>query len=70
MSASAVMLAFNTLPMAHVGHWTWQLLILAPLLVIAIALLAAEVIERRGPGWDEREAQERAEDEVDEIVSG
>jgi hypothetical protein len=63
------MLELDRLPMAHLGHWIWQLLIFAPLLAIAIALVAAEVIERRGPGWDEREAEERAEDELDEILS-
>jgi hypothetical protein len=55
---------------AHVGHWIWQLLIMAPLLLLAVALLVAEIMDRRNPGKYERQAEEQAERELDEILSG
>ena len=54
---------------AHVGHWIWQLLYLAPLLLIAAALIASQIMERRNPGKYEREAEEQAERELDDILS-
>jgi hypothetical protein len=56
-------------PVAHVGHWIWQLLFLAPILVLAAALIVSQSMERRDPGKYEREAEERAERELDEILS-
>jgi hypothetical protein len=56
-------------PIAHVGHWIWQLMYLAPLLVIAAALIASQTMERRNSGKYEREAEERAERELDDILS-
>jgi hypothetical protein len=34
---------------AHVGHWIWELLVLAPLLLLALALLAACDVSGLGP---------------------
>jgi Flp pilus assembly protein TadB len=56
-------------PIAHVGHWIWQLLIMAPILVLAAALIVAQLRNRRQPGRYEREAEERAKRELDEILS-
>jgi len=54
---------------AHVGHWIWELLAMAPVLLLALALLVAELMDRRDPGSYRREAEERAERELDEILS-
>lgn len=54
---------------AHVGHWIWELLVMAPLLLLALALLAAELFDRRDPGRYRREAEERAKRELDDILS-
>jgi hypothetical protein len=54
---------------AHVGHWIWELLVMAPVLLLALALLAAELMHRRHPGRYAREEEERAERELDEILS-
>jgi Flp pilus assembly protein TadB len=54
---------------AHVGHWIWQLLFMAPILLLAAALLIAQLLDRRDPGRYEREAEEQAERELDEILS-
>jgi hypothetical protein len=58
----------GALPLAHVGHWIWQVLYLAPVLVIAAALIASQLMEWRKPGKYEREADERAERELDDIL--
>jgi hypothetical protein len=55
--------------LAHVGHWIWELLVMAPVLVLALALLVAELMDRRAPGRYRREAEEQAERELDEILS-
>lgn len=57
------------LPLAHIGHWIWQLLFLAPLLVLAAALIVSQILERRNPGKYERKAEERAERELDDILA-
>jgi len=54
---------------AHVGHWIWQLLFMAPILVLAAALIVAQLMERRNPGKYDREAEEQAERELDDILS-
>jgi hypothetical protein len=38
--------------LAHAGHWLPQLLYLAPLLVLVIAIVVARVRERRGRGGE------------------
>ena len=55
---------------AHVGHWIWNLLFMAPFLLFAVVLIVAEVKDRRNPGKYEREAEEQAERKLDEILSG
>jgi hypothetical protein len=45
------------------------LLVLAPVLVVALALVAAELMDRRHPGRYAREEEQRAERERDEILS-
>jgi hypothetical protein len=60
-------------PLAHVGHWIWDLLIIAPFLALAAALFIADILHRRDPERFEREGAEEetaAERELDEIVSG
>jgi DNA-binding transcriptional ArsR family regulator len=57
------------LPIAHIEHWIWQLLYLAPILAIAGALIVAQIMDRRDPGRYERGAEERAERALDEILS-
>ena len=57
----------DALLIAHVGHWIWQVLLMAPILLPAAALIAAQLIDRRDPGRYEREAEERAERELDDI---
>jgi hypothetical protein len=57
------------LSLAHVRHWIWQLFYLAPILMIAAALIASQILERRNPGKYEREADEQAERELDEILA-
>jgi hypothetical protein len=52
----------------HVGHWIWELVFMAPLILIGIGLVVAEIMERRNPGRYEREAEEQAERELDEIL--
>ncbi len=37
-------------PLAHVGHWLVDVLYLAPLLVLVIALAVNKLRERRGAG--------------------
>jgi hypothetical protein len=59
----------DALLIAHVGHWIWQLLFMAPILVLAAALIIAQLADRRDPGRYEREAEERAERELDDILS-
>jgi hypothetical protein len=54
---------------AHVGHWIWELLVMAPVLLLALALLVAELLDRRDPGLYACEAEERAERELDDILS-
>jgi hypothetical protein len=54
---------------AHVGHWIWELLVTAPLLLLALAFFVAELMDRRHPGRYARESEERAERELDEILS-
>jgi hypothetical protein len=54
---------------AHVGHGIWELLVMAPVRLLALALLVAELMDRRDPGRYRREAEERAERELDEILS-
>jgi hypothetical protein len=56
------------LPLAHVGHWIWQLLFMAPIL-LAAALIVAQIRDRREPGRYECDAEDRAERELDEILS-
>jgi hypothetical protein len=58
----------SVVPLAHVGHWIWQLLAVAPFLLLAGALIVAEIRNRRHPGRYEREAEEEAERELDEIL--
>jgi hypothetical protein len=58
----------GVLPIARVGHWIWNLLYLAPILVIAGVLIVAQLIDRRNPGKYECEADEQAERELDEIM--
>jgi hypothetical protein len=55
--------------LAHVGHWIWELLVIAPFLLVALALLVAELMDRRAPGRYRHEAEEQAERELDEILS-
>jgi len=59
----------DALLVAHVGHWIWNLLYLAPILVITAALIVAQIMDRRNPGKYEREAEEQAERELDDILS-
>jgi Flp pilus assembly protein TadB len=54
---------------AHVGHWIWELLLMAPFLLLALVLLVAELMDRRAAGRYRREAEEWAERELDEILS-
>jgi hypothetical protein len=54
---------------AHVGHWIWELLVMAPFLLLALALLVAELMDGRAPGRYRREAEDQAERELDEILS-
>ena len=58
----------SLVPLAHVGHWIWQLLSLAPILLIGIALIAAQLLDRRDPGKNQRDEEEAAEAELDEIL--
>jgi hypothetical protein len=53
---------------AHVGHWIWQLVYMAPLILIGIGIALAEIMDRRNPGKYAREAEEQAERELDEIL--
>jgi hypothetical protein len=53
---------------AHVAHWIWQLVYMAPLILIGIGIALAEIMDRRNPGKYEREAEEQAERELDEIL--
>ena len=39
----------DALLLAHVGHWTWQLLMAAPFLIGAVVLAVAEIRARRDP---------------------
>jgi len=55
---------------AHVGHWIWQLLYMAPIILIAVGLLAAEILHRRDPERYAREAEEESERGLDEILNG
>ena len=54
---------------AHIGHWIWELLVMAPFLLLALALLVTELMDRRAAGRYRREAEERAERELDEILA-
>jgi hypothetical protein len=59
--------------LAHVGHWIWNLLAMAPIIVLAGALIVAQIMHRRHPErveGEEREAAERAQRELDDILSG
>lgn len=62
-------MADGVLLIAHVGHWIWNLLFLAPILVLAAALIVAQIMDRRTPGRYDREAEEQAERELDDILS-
>jgi hypothetical protein len=42
---------------------------MAPFLLLALALLVAELMDRRAPGRYPREAEEQAKRELDEILS-
>ena len=57
------------LSLAHVAHWIWQFLIMAPILLLAVALVVAQILDRRDPGRYEREAEEEAERGLDDILS-
>jgi hypothetical protein len=59
----------GALLIAHVGHWIWELLVMAPVLLVALALVAAELMDRRHPGRSARDEEQRAERELDEILS-
>ena len=54
--------------LAHFGHWYWQLLAFAPLLLLAAGLIVANVRDTRDPGRYEREAEEEGERRLDEIL--
>jgi hypothetical protein len=59
--------------LAHVGHWIWDLLIVAPFLILALGLFVADLLHRRDPERYDREAAEEeaaAERELDEILNG
>ena len=56
--------------LAHAGHWLWQLLIVAPFLLIAGLLLLAQFLDRRNPSKYERKVEEQAERDLDEILYG
>ena len=58
----------SPLVLAHLGHWVWQLLAFAPLLLIAALLVLANFKERREPERYERETEEDAERRLDEIL--
>jgi hypothetical protein len=60
------------MPIAHLGQWIWELLAIAPLLLLALALLAAEVMHRRDPQRYRRipeEEEQAAERQLDEILN-
>ena len=58
----------SLVPVAHVGHWIWQLLFMAPILLLAAAPMVAQLLDRRDPGEHERDVEEQAERELDEIL--
>lgn len=56
--------------LAHMGHWIWEIVAMAPFLLIGGALLVAELLSRRNPERhritleDEEQAAERELDEI------
>ena len=46
------------LPMAHGGHWTTQLIYVAPLAVLGVLLLRSWWADRRDPGRTEPSSEE------------
>jgi cytochrome c-type biogenesis protein CcmH/NrfF len=54
---------------AHVGHWIWQLLFMAPIILLAAALIVAQLMDRRNSEEPEREGEEQAERALDDILS-
>jgi len=57
-------------PFAHVGHWTGQILAAVPVLVVAVALAINWWRHRDDPEWYDREAEEKEQKELDEILNG
>lgn len=58
------------MPLAHVGHWIGQLLALAPIVLIVLALAVNWWRHRDDPDWYDHEAEQSEAIELDEILKG